>query len=226
MKAMILAAGEGRRMRPLTLDTPKPLLQVNGISLIERHITALKAAGFDELIINIAYLGAQIKSALGDGERFGVSICYSEEGAPLETGGAIRHALPKLGEQPFLLVNADILFDYDYSQLCEIEVPDSGAHLVMIANPPHNPRGDFALNSDSEICIRSAEVKYRYPSLTFSGLSVFDPKMISQYPKLREKFPLLEVFQYAIAKRRLRGEFYRGNWSDVGTPERLAALNQ
>ncbi len=226
MKAMILAAGEGRRMRPLTIDTPKPLLQVNGISLIERHITALKSAGFNELVINIAYLGDKIKSALGSGERFGVKIYYSQEEAPLETGGAIRHALPKLGEQPFLLVNADILFDYDCAQLRDIEAPDAGAHLVLIANPPHNPNGDFALDDQNEVCMKSAEEKYRYPSLTFSGLSVVDPKMISHYPKLREKFPLLEVFQYAIAERRLRGEFYRGNWSDVGTPERLAALNQ
>ncbi|WP_187407891.1 N-acetylmuramate alpha-1-phosphate uridylyltransferase MurU [Saccharophagus sp. K07] len=220
MKAMILAAGEGRRMRPLTLATPKPLLQVKGISLIEHHIRRLKAAGISEFVINIAYLGEQIRTALGDGSQWNVRIDYSAEPEPLETAGAILHALPLLGDQPFLLVNGDVWTDYPFARLIQAPIRKRG-HLVLVENPAHKLTGDFSLDANNAIQELDGET-----SFTFSGISVLTPSLIAEYPQKRAQFPLREIFSWAIQNRQLTGEFYEGVWCDVGTPERLQELNR
>jgi len=219
MKAMILAAGEGRRMRPLTLETPKPLLQVRGVSLIEHHILRLANAGVRDLVINIAYLGDKIRAALGDGARFGVSIQYSLEPEPLETAGALRHALPLLGDEPFLLVNGDVWTDYPFAQLTQ-RCPSGGGHLVLVPNPPHKTAGDFSLDKDGLV------QKLGESGYTFSGISLLSPRLIRDYPQARRQFPLREVFEWAIQRSALTGELFPGTWCDVGTPERLAELNE
>ncbi len=218
MKAMILAAGEGRRMRPLTLETPKPLLQVKGTSLIEHHITRLAAAGFDDIVINIAYLGEKIRAHLGDGGKWGVRLQYSCEPEPLETAGALRHALPLLGAEPFLLVNGDVWTNYPFDRLHNL--PARAGHLVLVANPAHKLLGDFSLDREQFVQELDGET-----SFTFSGISLLSPALIADYPQARSKFPLREVFSWAIRHRQLTGEVFSGVWCDVGTPERLAELN-
>lgn len=220
MKAMILAAGEGRRMRPLTLATPKPLLQVRGTSLIEHHIHRLAAAGIRELVVNVAYLGEKIREALGDGARLGVSIQYSVEPEPLETAGALHHALPVLGDEPFLLVNGDVWTDYPFARLAEKPLIGDG-HLVLVPNPPHKTGSDFSLSADG--ALRMAEGGDGH---TFSGISLLSPRLIRHYPRARRQFPLREVFDWAIQRSALTGELFTGTWCDVGTPERLAELNR
>ncbi|MCR6652437.1 MAG: nucleotidyltransferase family protein [Cellvibrionaceae bacterium] len=220
MKVMILAAGEGRRMRPLTLHTPKPLLQVRGISLIEHHIRRLVAAGFRELVVNVAYLGEQIRAALGDGAAWDVRIEYSIEPEPLETAGALLHALPLLGDEPFLLVNGDVWTDYPFARLRETALRGRG-HLVLVPNPAHKATGDFHLDAAGKL----AELEGA-TGLTFSGISLLSPSLIRDYPHLRRQFPLREVFSWAIGNHQLTGELFNGTWCDVGTPERLAELNQ
>ncbi len=219
MKAMIFAAGEGRRMRPLTLQTPKPLLTVHGKPLIVYHIERLALAGVTHIVINVAYLGAKIMSALGNGQQFGVCIEYSEEAEPLETGGALKQALPLLGDTPFILLNADIWTDYPYEQLLKYESKLSGAHLVLVENPSHNPQGDFTLN-DSGIITSFGQGK------TFSGVSVIHPKLISQFETNALKFPLRDMLLQAMNNLSLFGEFYAGQWQDIGTPERLLAVSK
>ncbi len=216
---MILAAGEGRRMQPLTLSTPKPLLQAGKKTLIEHQLDKLIAAGIESVIINVAYLGQQIMDFLGDGERYGVAIQYSLEPEPLETAGAINHALTALDNQPFLLVNSDVWCDYPLEQLTQMDVGD--AHLVMIPNPAHNSSGDFGLNNGLVVKAGSNQT-----SCTFSGLSVFHPSVIESYPRRRPIFPLREVFHWLAPQKRLTGELYRGAWMDIGTPERLAVLRE
>ncbi len=216
---MILAAGEGRRMRPLTLTCPKPLLEVNGKSLIVYHIERLKAAGIVDIVINIAYLGDVIQAALGDGQLLGVRIRYSHEPQPLETGGAIAHALSMLGREPFVLVNGDVWTDYCYSRLEEMSL-EQQAHLVLVDNPEHNPSGDFCIESG-----RLRELKDEGSrGLTFSGVSLMSPSLIDQYPQKRERFPLVEVFRWAMEQSLITAEYYQGVWVDVGTPERLQGL--
>ncbi len=223
MKAMILAAGEGRRMRPLTLETPKPLLGAGGKSLIEYHLLKLAGAGVKDVIVNVAYLGEKIIAALGDGERYGLDIHFSVETAPLETAGGILHALPRLGEQPFLLVNGDIWTDYDFSRLLQLPMEkDCGAHLVLVDNPPHNPAGDYSLSRRGSVRGKSAEAE----TYTFAGMSIIDPRLIDRYPKKRSKFPLKEVLDWAIARNAITGEYYGGEWDDIGTPEKLASLGR
>jgi MurNAc alpha-1-phosphate uridylyltransferase len=213
MKAMILAAGRGERMRPLTDRRPKPLLAVAGKPLILYHIEGLVRAGFRELVINHAHLGALIEAELGNGARWGVSIQYSVEGQALETGGGIFNALPLLGKEPFLVVNGDIWCDYDFSRL---QLPKGRlAHLVMVANPEHHPAGDFGLQHD-EVRDRGAE------RLTFSGIGVYDPMLFAGCQA--GAFPLAPLLRRAIQRRRVSGERYDGVWIDVGTPERLAKL--
>ena len=216
MKAMILAAGRGERLRPLTDRTPKPLLEVRGKPLIAWHLEALARAGVREVVINLAWLGEQIRSRLGAGERFGLELHYSEEppGA-LETGGGIRQALPLLGAEPFIVVNGDIHTDFDFSSLRP--AAHSLAHLVLVPNPVQHPRGDFALvGADLR---ESGE-----PRLTYSGIGVYRPELFAACAPGR--FPLLPLLRQAIAAGRLQGECYDGHWTDVGTAERLAALNQ
>ena len=215
--AMILAAGRGERMRPLTDHTPKPLLPVAGKPLIEWHIERLSAAGIRDLVINHAHLGAQIEQALGDGSRWSLRIRYSAEGegCALETGGGIHHALPLLGDDPFVVVNADVWTDMDFSRL---GLPASClAHLVMVDNPPQHPRGDFRLDDD-----RLSD--QGGPRLTYSGIGVYHRDLFVDCRP--GAFPLAPLLRRAMAERRISGEHYRGRWVDVGTPQRLAELER
>jgi len=214
MKAIILAAGRGERMRPLTDTIPKPLLTVAGKPLIVYHLMALARAGIREVVINLSWLGGQIATALGDGSQYGVRIQYSDEGAvALETAGGIFHALPLLGASPFLVVNGDIWTDIDFSGL-ELE-PDADARLVLVPNPPQHPRGDFGL-AGGFIVERESD------RFTYAGVGVYRPEFFAGCTP--GKFPLLPLLKRAIAARRLRGQLHGGEWSDVGTPERLAVL--
>lgn len=215
MKAMILAAGRGNRMRPLTDHTPKPLLEAGGRSLIRYHIERLADAGIRDLVINHAHLGEQIETALGDGRRFGVRIRYSVEETALETGGGIFKALPWLGPDPFLVINGDIWTDIDPTklQLAESDL----AHLVLVANPPHHPAGDFAWIEDRVLLEGE-------PRLTFSGVGLYRPELFEGCsPGI---FPLAPLLYAAIRSGRVGGSYHRGHWFDIGTPERLAALDR
>jgi len=218
MKAMILAAGRGERMRPLTDALPKPLLVVRGKPLIVHHLEALSRAGVREVVINLAWLGAKIRDALGEGEHWGLRITYSDEGeVAFETGGGIFRALPLLGDAPFLVVNGDVWTDFDFTQV-GIEA-DADAHLVLVPNPPQHARGDFTL-AGGRIGEDGSPDAVRY---TYSGLGVYRPRFFEGCAPGR--FPLLPLLQRAIAARRLTGQLYQGMWQDIGTPERLAALN-
>jgi len=212
--AMILAAGRGERMRPLTDHTPKPLLTVHDKPLIVWHIERLKKAGISQLVINHAHLGEQIEHALGDGSSFGVSIAYSPEDTALETGGGIARALPLLGEQPFLVVNGDVWTDIDYAALALDE--DDLAHLVMVSNPSHNPKGDFALNN-GHVAAEGAD------KLTFSGIGLYQPRLFAGQSE--ERFPLAPLLRNAMSQNKVSGHHHQGIWIDVGTPERLAEIN-
>ncbi|WP_126452910.1 N-acetylmuramate alpha-1-phosphate uridylyltransferase MurU [Sulfuriflexus mobilis] len=215
MKAMILAAGRGERMRPLTNTTPKSLLQVGGQALIVYHILALREAGIDEIVINHAWLGELITDYLGDGDQYGVQIHYSDEsGGALETAGGIVKALPLLGEAPFVVVNADIFTDYAYQNLPQR--PDGLAHLVMVDNPPQHPDGDFVLSAGR----LRAEAG---PRLTFSGIGLYEPKLFADCQP--GPLPLAPILRAAMARNEVSGEHYRGQWQDIGTPARLAELN-
>lgn len=215
MKAMLLAAGRGERMRPLTDSLPKPLVPVAGRPLIAWHLAALAAAGYREVVVNTSWLAEALHAALGDGASFGVRITWSDEGpVPLETGGGIFRAVPLLGPGPFLVVNADIWTDIDFARL-ELE-SDAHGHLVLVGNPPHNVRGDFGLDGD-RVVSRDTD------RFTYSGVGVFRPEFFHDCSAGR--FPLLPLLNRAVAARRLRGELHRGAWSDVGTAERLAALD-
>ena len=215
MRAMILAAGFGKRMRPLTDHTPKPSLKAGGKALIEHHILNLKAAGFNQIVINHAYLGEQIEAYLGHGEKYGVQIEYSAETEPLETGGGIYKALPQLGEGPFLVVNGDIWTEYDFNR-----IPKNLTgliHLVLIPNPAHNPGGDFDLKDDQV----SAEGDNK---LTFSGIGVYDPAVFAD--SVAGRFPLAPLLREFMAIKQVTGECYSGQWMDIGTPERLQQLDE
>ena len=216
MKAMLLAAGRGERMRPLTDTTPKPLLRIGGQTMIERHIHALAQAGITELVINHAHLGEQLVAALGDGHAYGVDIAWSDEGrTALETGGGIFRALPLLGDAPFLVVNADIWTDFPFSSLAA-DI-DGLAHLVMVDNPEHNPEGDFFL-SGGRLASRGPQM------LTFSGIGVYHPALFAGCSP--GAFPLAPLLRKAMDAGQVSGEHYRGGWFDIGTPERLEAVNR
>jgi MurNAc alpha-1-phosphate uridylyltransferase len=215
MKAMILAAGRGERMRPLTDHTPKPLLEVAGRPLIEHTIIALRQCGFDDLVINTAWLGEQIEARLADGDTLGVRLDYSREYEALETGGGILAALPRLGEAPFLVVNGDIASDYPYHRLPA--APDGLAHLVLVDNPEHHREGDF--------CLDQGKVKVEGSArLTFSGIGVYRPALFAGCQPGR--FPLAPLLRQAMAAGQVTGEYYSGFWLDVGTAERLDRLAQ
>lgn len=215
MRAMILAAGRGERMRPLTDRTPKPLLEVGGDKLIERHVRGLAGAGYTRIVINLSWLGSQIRQAIGNGQRYGVDVHYSDEGpTALETAGGIFKALPMLGREPFLAVNGDIWTDHP--MLIAPLAADADAHLVLVPNPPQHARGDFTLEGG-----RVAEGKTdRY---TYSGIGLYRREFFAGCTP--GKFPLLPLLRRAIEAGRLTGEVYHGGWHDVGTPERLAALD-
>lgn len=217
MKAMILAAGKGERLRPLTLHTPKPLVRAGGIPLIEFHVRALAAAGFSELVVNHAWLGQQIEDYLGDGSRFGVDIAYSAEGEPLETGGGIFKALPLLGEEPFLVVNGDIWTDYDFAALRR---PLQGlAHLVLVDNPAHHPKGDFRLQDGRVTDAADGEA-----SFTYSGMAVLHSRLFAGCQP--GGFKLAPLLRAAMAAGQVSGEYFAGRWIDVGTHERLADVER
>lgn len=281
MKAMILAAGRGERMRPLTDSTPKPLLLVGGRPLIEYHLQRLAQAGVNEVVINTAYLGDQIQARLGDvfsvsdsdfnkptiksadyppaghisgqssegaklnkNKAYSLSILYSKEIEPLETAGAILHALPLLGEAPFLLINGDVWTDYPFESLLNhytaigtSEHLQSLAHVVLVDNPEHNVTGDFSMvaeNSEDtfteglnqvlgKACL--SEKHENTKTYTFSGISVINPKLVTAYPDKREKFPLAEILHFGVSRQQISAEVYTGQWRDIGTIERLQALD-
>ena len=214
---MLLAAGRGERMRPLTDHTPKPLLRAGGQALIERHLRRLNTAGFTDVIVNHAHLGEQMEAALGDGQRYGVGITYSAEGPRgLETGGGIFHALALLGPAPFLVVNADVYTDYPFQQLAR-GLDGALAHLVLVDNPAHHPGGDFVLRGH-RVANEGA------PRLTFSGIGLYHPALFDGCRP--GAFPLAPLLRRACDRGRVTGEHYRGDWVDVGTPERLHRLDR
>lgn len=221
MKAMILAAGLGTRMRPLTLTTPKPLLKVGGKCLIEYHIERLVAAGVTDVIINHAWLGEQIEAYLGDGSRYGARIRYSAETEPLETGGGIRKALPLLcdeGEQAFIVFNGDLFSTQPLAPLLEIQPRAGGAHLLLTNNPPWHPQGDFALSANGQVSSDGPS------KLTFSGISVLTPELFEDIDETA--FALAPLLRRAMAAGLVTGSRLQGYWEDVGTPERLQRLDQ
>ncbi len=214
MKAMILAAGRGERMRPLTDHKPKPLLEVAGKPLIVHHIESLAEAGIREIVVNLSLLGDQIRRALGNGRRFGVALHYSDEGAtPLETGGGIHQALPMLGPRPFLVINADVWTGYPIASL--LDKPQGIAHLVLVENRAHHPDGDFTLEN-GRVTLQPG------PRLTFGGIGVYRRELFDECEA--GSFPLAAVIRMAVAHGLVTGERYAGDWHDIGTPERLAAL--
>lgn len=217
MKAMILAAGRGERMRPLTNTTPKALLTVNGKPLIDYHIEALVVAGITDIVINYAYLGKQITTHVGNGERYGARIIYSpEQDFGMETGGGVLRALPKLGDAPFILINTDVWTDYPLAQLKHR--PVKRAHLILTSNPDHHISGDFVLNSTG--VVQQAGPGSR---LTFAGISCLHPTLFAECKP--GAFPLREPLKRAIDQGSVTGEHYHGVWVDVGTPERLYSIN-
>ncbi len=205
-------------MRPLTLSRPKPLLEVDGRALIEHHLEALAAAGFTSIVINLSWLGAQIRDHLGDGSRYGVALIYSEEGPePLETGGGILRAMPLLGPGPFLVLNGDVWSDYPYAELRGRLSGRDLAHLVLVPNPDHHPAGDFVLDE-------GRVVEGPGDGLTFSGVGVYRPELFKGQSD--GIFRLAPLLRRAARDGRVGAELYRGTWLDIGTPERLSALNQ
>lgn len=235
MKAILLAAGRGERMRPLTDHTPKPLLEVGGKPLIIWHIENLVCAGITELVVNHAHLGAQIEAALGDGSRFGARIQYSPEARALETAGGIANALPLLGDEPFAVINSDIYCDYDFAHLtghaAAMQARGDAAHLVLIDNPPHHPNGDFVLNGSRIIPLPSpaggggAGGEGLSTKLTFSGIGIYRPSLFGHIPR-GSIAPLAPLLRAQIALGKISGEHHRGLWVDVGTPQRLAELDK
>jgi MurNAc alpha-1-phosphate uridylyltransferase len=243
MLAMILAAGRGERMRPLTDHTPKPLLQAGGKPLIVWHIERLVHADITELVINHAHLGAQIEHALGDGSRLGASIHYSDEGTALETAGGIAFALPLLGNEVFAVVNGDVYCDYDFSNLSarasKLANSTDMAHLVLVNNPEHNLKGDFALQGSRVIPstplaplvrgeLGSSPDKGRLGGvavLTFSGIGLYKPALFANIAR-GTKTPLAPLLREQIAAGRVSGEHHRGLWMDIGTPQRLDELDK
>jgi MurNAc alpha-1-phosphate uridylyltransferase len=217
MKAMILAAGRGERMRPLTDVTPKPLLPVGGKPLIQYHIEGLVAAGTRDIVINLAWLGSAIRTTLGDGSRFGVRLHYSDEGDhALETGGGIYQALPLLGSEPFIVVSGDVWSDYPLRWLASRLAPDDVAHFVMVHNPDYHRRGDFGLRE--ERIVDDGE------RLTYANIGVFTPAFFAGCKPGR--FALAPVMRKHIAQGRVSGELFPGRWFNIGTPAQLAEIDQ
>lgn len=229
MKALIFAAGRGERMRPLTDATPKPLLRVAGKPLIAWHLEKLAAAGVRDVVVNTSWLAAQFPEILGDGSAWSLRIHYSREGdVPLETGGGMLQALGALGDAPFIAVNGDVWTDHDFSRLPRR--PAGKAHLVLVDNPTHHPGGDFVLAADGRLQNGGGA------RLTFAGVGVYDPSLLAGWRQVAgdapgadrkpPRFPLAPLLRAAIDDRRVTGEHHRGRWTDVGTPQRLAELDQ
>ena len=214
VRAMVLAAGRGERMRPLTDSCPKPLLEVRGKPLIVHHLEKLARLGVQEVVINLSWLGGAIRAALGNGERWNLRLRYSEEGeTALETGGGIFRALPWLGPEPFLVVNGDVHTDFDFAALSLHE--EALGALVLVPNPAHHSHGDFSLEQGHVL-------EQGAPRWTYAGIGLYRPGLFAGCQPGR--FPLLPLLRRAIAQRRLEGQLYQGAWSDVGSVERLAAL--
>ena len=216
MKAMILAAGRGERLRPLTDQLPKPLVQAGGKPLIAWHLERLARAGCTHAVINVSHLADRIIECVGNGSRYGLSVAYSREPQPLETAGGIAHALPLLGDEPFLVVNADVYCECDFSRLLRLSLDERRAHLVLIPNPPHHPAGDFVLSAGW--VGNSGEPRY-----TYAGISVLSPALVGQVAS-GQKAQLAPLLREAADRRLVSGERYDGVWHDIGTRERLAEL--
>ncbi|WP_180027674.1 N-acetylmuramate alpha-1-phosphate uridylyltransferase MurU [Acinetobacter sp. YH16032] len=221
MKAMILAAGLGNRMRPLTLYKPKPLLEVGGKPLIVWHIEKLKSIGVSEIIINSAWLADKLIGALGDGSQFGVNIRWTREDEGLETAGGIINALPLLGEEPFILVNGDVWTQFDFAQLLELDLQEDLAHLVLVPNPLQHPQGDFTLLDGRAYTF---EQEKEGENLTYSGIAVIHPRLFEGLEW--GKRPLAPLLKDAMHNHRISAEKMAETWVDVGTPERLMQLDQ
>lgn len=219
MRAMILAAGRGERMRPLTDHLPKPLLPVAGKPLIVHHIEALERAGIQEIVINHAWLGALIEQQLGDGSQFGVRLQYSAEGETgLETAGGIKKALPLLGTAPFLVVNGDVLTDINFAALKHALPSAMLAHLVLVPNPPQHPQGDFGFDAATALVSSHSDEQF-----TFSGIALYRPEFFADVPDGKQK--LAPFLRDAMAQQLVSGEIHAGFWADIGTPQRLAAAD-
>jgi MurNAc alpha-1-phosphate uridylyltransferase len=223
---MILAAGLGERMRPLTDHTPKPLLMAGGKSLIVWQIERLRDAGFNDLVINHAHLGMRLEAALSDGAALGVRIVWSDEGTPLETAGGIARARHLLGEAPFVVTNGDVYAEFDYSRLIPVLAdmaanPAHLAHLVLVDNPAHHPQGDFVLEGDQVVMPPTHAIS----RLTFSGIGCYRPDLFADIVP-GDKARLAPLLQRAMAARQVTGEYFAGRWEDVGTPQRLFALDK
>lgn len=223
MRAMILAAGRGERLRPYTDTVPKPLLPVRGQPLIAYHLQKLAAQGVHQVIINHAWLGAQIEQQLGDGSQFGLQLCYSAEPeGGLETAGGIIKALPFFADEPFWVINGDVYTELDFAELPTELAVDSDAHLLMVTNPEHHPHGDFAI-ANGRLQPKSALTQ----SYTYSGLGLFHPRLFADYsPGSEVRLPLRPLFEQAIAQQRIAATWCQAAWTDVGTPERWQALTR
>jgi MurNAc alpha-1-phosphate uridylyltransferase len=221
MKAMILAAGLGTRMRPLTDALPKPLLRAGGRALIEHHLFNLAAAGVTDVVINHHHLGARLEAALGSGERYGVAIVYSPEPERLETAGGIVKALPLLGQEPFIVISADVWSVYDLRQLRPVDGVQTLAHLVIVDNPPHHPHGDFLLRENGRLGLREADDTVS--GCTYSGISVMHPALFAGLSVA--PLPLRPLLNAAITEGKVEAEHFSGDWFDIGTPARLQALD-
>ena len=220
MKAMILAAGRGLRMGILTKDLPKPLLILRGRPLIEWHLKKLSNAGFKEVVINISYLPKKIKEFVGNGSKWGLHVTYSEENPVLETGGGIKKALPLLGPDTFLVINADIYSNFDYKKIQTIFLKKGvDAYLILVKNPEHNLKGDFGLSGSYDLLLNII------PLYTFSGIAIYHPRFFSKL-EVGKKMQLHPLLKNAISQKLIKGELFEGVWSDVGTPLRLNNLNK
>lgn len=216
MKAMILAAGRGERLQPLTEHTPKPLVEAGGETLLGRHLARIASAGFGHAVINVSHLAKQIVARFGDGAQTGVRIDWSHEAEPLETAGGIAQARALLGTEPFLLVNADIWCDFDFSRLKDFRLDARLAHLVLVPNPAFHPAGDFTLE-------RGMIGNGPAPRYTYAGISVLSPRLVDGVAAGR-KAQLAPLWREAADRGEVSGELYAGYWNDVGTPQRLADL--
>ncbi|MHA3054712.1 nucleotidyltransferase family protein [Acinetobacter sp. ANC 4633] len=221
MKAMILAAGLGNRMRPLTLHTPKPLLAVADKPLIVWHIEKLQKIGVTDIVINTAWLAEKLIAALGAGEQFGVKIHWSNEGEGLETAGGIIHALPLLGDQPFILVNGDVWTNYDFAPLLQVKLGQNLAHLMLVENPVQHPQGDFVLHQQKAYTF---EQNQQGEALTYSGIAVISPEIFAGLAE--GKRPLAPLLKDAMLQGRISAQKLPAAWVDVGTPERLSDLDR
>ena len=223
MKAMILAAGRGRRLDPITANIPKPLIKVAEKPLLQYHIENLASIGINEIVINTCWLGDQIESYFGDGKSFGVNIKWSRESELLDTGGGIKKALPLLGSEPFLLISGDIWSNFPLDMLLKKKLqPKIRAHLILIPNPNHNFKGDFTIDSQNIVGLRVPQ----RDTYTFSGISILDPKIFCSQKQFMKKFPLRDILAKEIAYNGVTGSIYYESWWDIGTPERLSALNK